>query len=296
MSYVASPATRSYASDKGVDLEALAAATGRETLAREDIDRHLAGGTPAVPSGADHSRYWAVDHSQYGPVTEEPLSRIARVASGNLAAANAMIPQVTHHDRADMRRIEAFRKGLKDEGQARGVKLTALAFQVKALARCLAEFPRFNASLDATGETLILKQFFHIGIAVDTPHGLMVPVLRDVDRKGLWPIAAEITDLATRAQDRKVKPDEMGGASMSISNLGGIGGTAFTPIVNPPELAILGLTRTETVPVWDGAAWQPVPMLPLDLSYDHRVINGADAARFLARYADLLADPRRLLI
>jgi pyruvate dehydrogenase E2 component (dihydrolipoamide acetyltransferase) len=218
------------------------------------------------------------------------------VASGNLAAANAMIPQVTHHDRADMRRIEAFRKGLKDEGQARGVKLTALAFQVKALARCLAEFPRFNASLDATGETLILKQFFHIGIAVDTPHGLMVPVLRDVDRKGLWPIAAEITDLATRAQDRKVKPDEMGGASMSISNLGGIGGTAFTPIVNPPELAILGLTRTETVPVWDGAAWQPVPMLPLDLSYDHRVINGADAARFLARYADLLADPRRLLI
>jgi pyruvate dehydrogenase E2 component (dihydrolipoamide acetyltransferase) len=296
MSYVASPATRSYASDKGVDLEALAAATGRETLAREDIDRHLAGGTPAVPSGADHSRYWAVDHSQYGPVTEEPLSRIARVASDNLAAANAMIPQVTHHDRADMRRIEAFRKGLKAEGQARGVKLTALAFQVKALARCLAEFPRFNASLDATGETLILKQFFHIGIAVDTPHGLMVPVLRDVDRKGLWAIAAEITDLATRAQARKVKSDEMGGASMTISNLGGIGGTAFTPIVNPPELAILGLTRTELVPVWDGAAWQPVPMLPLDLSYDHRVINGADAARFTARYADLLADPRRLLI
>ena len=296
MSYIASPATRSYASDKGVDLEALAAATGRETLAREDVDRHLAGGATAAPSGADHSRYWAVDHSQYGPVTEEPLTRMARVASDNLAAANAMIPQVTHHDRADMRRIEAFRKELKAEGQARGVKLTALAFQVKALARCLAEFPRFNASLDAKGETLILKQFFHIGIAVDTPHGLMVPVLRDVDRKGLWAIAAEITDLATRAQVRKIKPDEMGGASMSISNLGGIGGTAFTPIVNPPELAILGLTRTELVPVWDGQAWQPVPMLPLDLSYDHRVINGADAARFLARYADLLADPRRLLI
>ncbi len=296
MSYIASPATRSYASDKGVDLDALAAATGRETLAREDVDRHLAGGGAATPSGTDHSRYWAVDHSQYGPVTEEPLTRMARVASDNLAAANAMIPQVTHHDRADMRRIEAFRKELKAEGQARGVKLTALAFQVKALARCLAEFPRFNASLDATGENLILKQFFHIGIAVDTPHGLMVPVLRDVDHKGLWAIAAEITDLATRAQARKVKPDEMGGASMSISNLGGIGGTAFTPIVNPPELAILGLTRTELVPVWDGQAWQPVPMLPLDLSYDHRVINGADAARFLARYADLLADPRRLLI
>lgn len=296
MSYIASPATRSYASDKGVDLDALAAATGRETLAREDVDRHLAGGAAPAAAGTDHSRYWAVDHSQYGPVTEEPLSRIARVASDNLGAANAMIPQVTHHDRADMRRIEAFRKEMKEEAQARGLKLTALAFQVKALARCLAEFPRFNASLDAAGETLILKQFFHIGIAVDTPHGLMVPVLRDVDRKGLWAIAAEITDLATRAQARKIKPDEMGGASMSISNLGGIGGTAFTPIVNPPELAILGLTRIEIVPVWDGVNWQPVPMLPLDLSYDHRVINGADAARFLARYADLLADPRRLLI
>ena len=296
MSYIASPATRSYASDKGVDLDALAAATGRETLAREDVDRHLAGGGAATPSGTDHSRYWAVDHSQYGPVTEEPLTRMARVASDNLAAANAMIPQVTHHDRADMRRIESFRKELKAEGQARGVKLTALAFQVKALARCLAEFPRFNASLDAAGETLILKHYFHIGIAVDTPHGLMVPVLRDVDRKGLWAIAEEITDLATRAQARKVKPDEMGGASMSISNLGGIGGTAFTPIVNPPELAILGITRTEIAPVWNGEAFQPVPMAPLDLSYDHRVINGADAARFLARYAGLLADPRRLLI
>jgi pyruvate/2-oxoglutarate dehydrogenase complex dihydrolipoamide acyltransferase (E2) component len=296
MSYIASPATRSYAGEKGVDLAALAAATGRETLSREDVDRHLAGGASPAAAGTDHSRYWAVDHSQYGPVTEEPLTRIARVASDNLAAANVMIPQVTHHDRADMRRIEKFRKEMKEEARARGVKLTALAFQVKALARCLAEFPRFNASLDAAGETLILKQFFHVGIAVDTPHGLMVPVIRDVDRKGLWAIAAEITDLATRAQARKVKPNEMGGASMSISNLGGIGGTAFTPIVNPPELAILGLTRTELVPVWDGQTWQPVPMLPLDLSYDHRVINGADAARFLSRYAALLADPRRLLI
>ncbi len=296
MSYIASPSTRSYANDKGVDLQAVATATGRETLAREDIDRYLAGATAKAPTGVDHARYWAIDYSQYGPVTEEPLSRMARVASDNLGAANAMIPQVTHHDRADMRRIEAFRKELKEEGAARGIKVTALAFQIKALARCLAEFPRFNASLDASGETLILKQFFHIGIAVDTPHGLMVPVLRDVNRKGLWAIAAEVKDLATRAQNRKVKPDEMGGASMSISNLGGIGGTAFTPIVNPPELAILGLTRTEMVPIWDGSVWQPVPMLPLDLSYDHRVINGADAARFVARFAKLLTDPRRLLI
>jgi pyruvate dehydrogenase E2 component (dihydrolipoamide acetyltransferase) len=207
-----------------------------------------------------------------------------------------MIPQVTHHDRADMRGVEAFRKTLKDEGAARGVKITALAFHVMALARTLRAFPRFNASLTADGETLVLKGYVHIGIAVDTPHGLMVPVIRDADRKGLWQIAADIADLAGRAQARKLSGDEMGGASMSISNLGGIGGTAFTPIVNPPEVAILGLTRTETVPVWDGEAWQPVPMVPMDLSYDHRVINGADAARFLAHVARLLADPRRMVL
>jgi pyruvate/2-oxoglutarate dehydrogenase complex dihydrolipoamide acyltransferase (E2) component len=237
-----------------------------------------------------------VDHSHFGPVTEEPLSRFAQVAAGNLAAANAMIPQVTHHDRADVTAIEDLRKELKPEAQARGVKLTALAFQVKALARALREFPRFNASLTPEGKTLTLKDYVHIGIAVDTAHGLMVPVIRDADRKGLWQIAAEITNLASRAQARKVGPDEMGGASMSISNLGGIGGTAFTPIVNPPEVAILGLTRTEVTPVWDGNDFQPIPMLPLDLSYDHRVINGAEAARFVTYLADLLADPRRIMI
>ena len=188
------------------------------------------------------------------------------------------------------------RKDLKPEAQARNVKLTALAFQVKALARALREFPRFNSSLTPDGKTLILKDFVHIGIAVDTAHGLMVPVIRDADLKGLWQIGSEITDLATRAQARKVGPDEMGGASMSISNLGGIGGTAFSPIVNPPEVAILGLTRTEVTPVWDGEAFQPVPMVPLDLSYDHRVINGAEAARFVTYLAGLLGDPRRMMI
>ncbi|MGB8623345.1 MAG: 2-oxo acid dehydrogenase subunit E2, partial [Paracoccaceae bacterium] len=244
----------------------------------------------------DQSRYWDVDHAAFGPVTQEAMPRMARIAADNLSAASALIPQVTHHDRADMRAVEGLRKSLREEGAARGVKLTALAFHVKALARCLSDFPRFNASLTPDGETLVLKHYVHVGIAVDTPHGLMVPVIRDADGKGLWQVAAEITDLATRAQERKVRGEEMGGASMSISNLGGIGGTAFTPIVNPPEVAILGLTRTETVPVWDGEAWQPVPMVPLDLSYDHRVINGADAARFLSRYAALLADPRRMLV
>jgi pyruvate dehydrogenase E2 component (dihydrolipoamide acetyltransferase) len=294
MSVNASPSTRAYARQQGVDLDALGAATGRNTLAREDVDWHLNGET-ATPA-SDHSRYWDVDHAAYGAVSEEPLSRMAQVAARNLGAANAMIPQVTHHDRADMRALEAFRSGLKEEAQARGIRLTALAFHVKALAQCLREFPRFNASLSADGETLVSKHFVHVGIAVDTPHGLMVPVIRDADRKGLWRIAEEISDLAARAQARKIRSEEMGGASMSISNLGGIGGTAFTPIVNPPEVAILGLTRTETVPVWEDGNWTPVPLVPLDLSYDHRVLNGADAARFLTRYAALLRDPRRLVL
>jgi len=297
MDIQASPSTTNYAANKGVDLEALAKATGRTTLGKEDVDAHLSGGGGAPAKAAPNaSRYWDVDHSAYGPVTEEPLSRIAQIASANLSAANAMIPQVTHHDRADMRAVEAFRKTLRDEGAARGVKITTLAFHVMALARCLRAFPRFNASLRPGGETLVLKDYVHIGIAVDTPHGLMVPVIRDADGKGLWQIAGDIADLAGRAQARKLSGDEMGGASMSISNLGGIGGTAFTPIVNPPEVAILGLTRTETVPVRENGDWQPVPMVPLDLSYDHRVINGADAARFLTHYTRLLADPRRMVL
>ncbi|WP_294620266.1 2-oxo acid dehydrogenase subunit E2 [uncultured Roseovarius sp.] len=288
---IAPPSVRTRALEKGIDLEKLAKDLGRTSIALEDLE----GGKPAAGPAGDTS-YWEVDHSQYGPVTEEPMSRFAQVAAANLGAANALIPQVTHHDRADVTAIEALRKDLKPEAQARGVKLTALAFQAKALARALREFPRFNASLSADGKTLILKDYVHIGIAVDTAHGLMVPVLRDVDRKGLWQIAAEITDLATRAQSRKIALDEMGGASMSISNLGGIGGIGFTPIVNPPELAILGITRTETLTVWEGDTPRPVPMVPLDLSYDHRVINGADAARFVTYLAGLIADPRRIMV
>jgi pyruvate dehydrogenase E2 component (dihydrolipoamide acetyltransferase) len=296
MRFVASPTVRAYAAREGVDLDALAAATGRTTLTREDVDRRLSDGGRAVSGALDYSRYWDVDHGRFGPVTREPTPRIAQVAAANLSAANAVIPQVTNHDRADVRRIEAFRKSLAEEAAARGVKLTALAFHVKALARCLKEFPRFNASLTADGGTLVLKGYVHVGVAVDAPHGLIVPVIRDVDRKGLWRIAAEIADLAARAQSRKIRAEEIGGASMSISNLGGIGGLGFTPIVNPPEVAILGLSRTETVPVWENGAWAPVPMVPLDLSYDHRVVNGVDAARFLVRYAALLADPRRMAI
>jgi len=290
----ASPSTRKLAMNKGVDLEALAKKLGRTTIGPEDLDGGASAPAPAA-AVADTS-YWAVDHSQYGPVTEEPMSRFAQVAAKNLSAAQTMIPAVTHHDRADVSAIEGLRKAWRTEAGQRGVKLTALAFHVAALARTLRAFPKFNASLSPDGTILILKDFVHVGIAVDTPHGLMVPVIRDADRKGLWQIAAEITDLATRAQARKIGPDEMGGASMSISNLGGLGGTAFSPIVNPPEVAILGITRTETVTVWDGDTPRPVPMVPLDLSYDHRVINGADAARFLTHYAKLIGDPRHMLI
>jgi len=291
----AGPSTRKLALNKGVDIDALAKKLGRTTIGPEDLDGGGAS-APAAASPAGDSSYWEVDHSQYGPVTEEPMSRFAQVAAKNLAAAQTLIPAVTHHDRADVTAIEALRKAWRAEAGQRGVKLTALAFHVAALARTLRAFPKFNASLSADGTTLILKDFVHIGIAVDTPHGLMVPVIRDADRKGLWQIAAEITDLAGRAQARKIGPDEMGGASMSISNLGGLGGTAFSPIVNPPEVAILGITRTETITVWDGDTPRPVPMVPLDLSYDHRVINGADAARFLSHYAKLIGDPRHMLI
>ena len=299
----ASPTTRKRAMEKGVDIDALARSLGRTTIGPEDIDAAAggaapaAGGTaPAAQAAPGDTSYWDVDHSQYGPVTEEPLSRFAKVAARNLAAAQSLIPAVTHHDMADVTAIEELRAAWKDEARARGVRLTALAFHVAALARTLRAFPRFNASLSADGESLILKDYVHIGIAVDTPHGLMVPVIRNADQTGLWDIAAAIADLATRAQARKIGPDEMGGASMSISNLGGIGGTTFTPIVNPPELAILGLTKTQTITTWDNNTPKPKPQTPLNLSYDHRAINGADAAKFCACYKSLLEDPRKMLI
>lgn len=294
---IASPSTRRRALERGIDLEAQARRLGRTTLGPEDV---AASAAPAqgAPGPADTGTPdpWAVDHAHYGPVHEEETSRFARLAARNLSAAQARIPAVTHHDRADVSAIEALRRAWRDEAAARGVRLTALAFHVMALSRTLRRFPRFNASLSPDGTRLILKDYVHIGIAVDTPHGLMVPVIRDADARGLWDIAAEIGDLAARAQARKIAPDEMGGASMSITNLGGIGGIGFSPIVNPPEVAILGITRTETVTLWDGDAPRPVPMVPLDLSYDHRVINGADAARFLSHYAGLIADPRALLV
>ena len=287
MGAIASPSVRKLAAERGIDIDALALQLGRETIVREDV---LGPTGPAAPSGA--LRYWDVDHAEWGTVRIEPLNRMAVVAADNLTAAQGLIPAVTHHDSADMSRIEATRASLKAEGK----RLTALSFHVAALARCLREFPRFNASLSKDGKSLILKDYVHIGIAVDTPYGLAVPVVRDAENLSLSENGEAIRDLAGRAQTRKLRPHELGGASMTISNLGGIGGEAFTPIVNPPEVAILGITRTEVRPKWNGEDFLPVPMAPLSLSYDHRVINGADAARFMERLRALLADPDDLLV
>ena len=280
---IASPSVRRLAAERGVDLVELAARLGRTTLAREDVL-----GTAVAHTGPSP---WDVDHAAWGQVSTEPMSPLAQLAAANLAKAHATIPAVTHHDGADISRIEQLRASLRAEGR----RVTALAFHVAVLARCLSEFPRFNASLSADGKTLILKGYVHIGIAVDTDYGLVVPVIRHADRLRVSEIGAALTDLSARARARKIRPDEMGGASMSISNLGGLGGESFTPIINPPELAILGLTRNEIRPVWDGSAFQPTPIVPLDLTYDHRVINGADAARFLSRYRSLIANPDELL-
>lgn len=289
---VASPSVRAQARRLSIDLQVLADRLGRTQLTMDDLSSNQ---TMEQPVNG-YSSYWNVDHRQYGPVEEQKTSKIDRVASANLTAANAVIPQVTHHDEVNVSEIERIRSQYRSESAARGVKLTTLPFFVKALAVSLRKFPKFNSSLSSDGETLHMKDYVHVGIAVDTEHGLMVPVIRDADKKGLWQIAEEIVDLATRAKSRKLGPDEMGGASMTITNLGGIGGTGFSPIVNPPEVAILGITRMQQQPVWNGEAFVATPMVPLDLSYDHRVINGAVAARFLNDYARSLADPRLLLI
>lgn len=291
-SVVATPSVRAHARKMSIDLQALAERLGRTQLTMDDLYQD----PTAEKAVNNHDQYWDIDHRQYGPVEAQKTSKIERVAASNLMAANAMIPQVTHHDELDASQIERVRAQYQIEAKQKGIKLTSLPFFIKALATTLKQFPRFNASLSPNGETLYLKDYVHIGIAVDTEHGLMVPVIRDADTKGLWQLSEEIVDLATRAKARKLGPDEMGGASMTITNLGGIGGTSFSPIVNPPEVAILGITRMQQRPVWDGEAFVPKPMVPLDLSYDHRVINGAEAARFLSEYSRCLTDLRLLMV
>jgi len=269
-------------------LQTLAIRLDRQYLTESDI---AASHFPPTPA---HTRA-TPDRESLGAGEAVSLTRLEKTAAANLLDSHQQIPIVTHHDAVDVSAIEAFRNSLAAEAAERKTRLSALSLHVLALARAMAAFPRFNSALTDGGESLWLKRDIHIGIAVDTPHGLMVPVIQNADKIGLWQIAEAIADQTARARERKLAPSEMSGAGMSISSLGGIGGRAFTPMINPPEVAILGITRIRMEPVWDGEQFQPRPICPLDLSYDHRVINGAAAARFMGHYTELLETPRKLL-
>ena len=300
----ASPAVRLFARELGVDLGQVEGSARGGRITREDVQKFvksaLAGGAgkaaPGGGAGLDLLPWPKVDFSKFGEVEEKPLSRIQKISGANLARNWAMIPHVTQHDDADITGLEELRKQINREKEREGIKLTLLAFLMKASVAALQKFPQFNASLDASGETLVMKKYFHIGFAADTPNGLVVPVVRDCDRKGVIEIAQETAALAKKARDGKLGPADMSGGCFSISSLGGIGGTHFTPIVNAPEVAILGVSRSEMKPVWNGKKFKPRLMLPLSLSYDHRVIDGAAAARFTTYLAQLLADMRRVLL
>jgi pyruvate dehydrogenase E2 component (dihydrolipoamide acetyltransferase) len=305
----ASPAVRLFARELGVDLAHVKGSERKGRISKEDVQNFVkaalaGGGAPRVASGGGGALggglnllpWPQVDFAKFGEVETKPLSKIKKISGANLARNWAMIPHVTQHDDADVTELEALRVQLNKENEKAGIKLTMLAFLIKAVVAALKKYPDFNASLDASGENLVLKKYFHIGFAADTPNGLVVPVLKDADRKGVIEIAQETGELAKKARDGKLGPADMSGGCFSISSLGGIGGTAFTPIVNAPEVAILGVSKSSIKPHWDGNAFVPRLTLPLSLSYDHRVIDGASAARFTAYLGQVLADMRRVLL
>ena len=301
----ASPAVRLFARELGVDLGKVTGSERKGRITREDVQKFvkaaLAGvGAPRAAAGGGAGLNllpWPqIDFSKFGEVETKPLAKIKKISGANLARNWVMIPHVTQFDDADITDLEALRVSLNKENEKAGIKLTMLAFLIKAVVAALKKFPDFNASLDAGGDNLVLKKYFHIGFAADTPNGLVVPVLRDADRKGVIEIAQESGELAKKARDGKLGPAEMSGGCFSISSLGGIGGTAFTPIVNAPEVAILGVSKSSMKPVWNGEKFKPRLILPLSLSYDHRVIDGASAARFTAYLGQVLADMRRVLL
>jgi pyruvate dehydrogenase E2 component (dihydrolipoyllysine-residue acetyltransferase) len=298
----ASPSVRRLARELGVDLR-LVAGTGRKArIQKEDVQGYVKsmivkGTSAGVPiAGVAVAAPLKFDFSQFGPTEVEPLNRIRKLSAANLHRSWVSVPHVTQFDDADITELDAFRREMKAEAESRGIKLTFLPFVVKACAHLLKELPHFNASLDHLGENLILKRYVNVGVAVDTPNGLVVPVVRDADQKGLYEIAAELMDISSRARERKLRPGDLQGGSFSISSLGGIGGTFFTPIVNHPEVAILGVGRMDWRPVWKDGAFVARLLLPLSLSYDHRVIDGADGARFVTRLSQSLSDLRRLIL
>jgi pyruvate dehydrogenase E2 component (dihydrolipoamide acetyltransferase) len=300
----ASPSVRGYARELGVDLASVRPSGRNGRITREDVTAHVKaamlsgtvpGRTPAAAAGAtglDLLPWPKVDFAKFGPVETKPLSRIKKISGANLSRNAVVIPHVTNFDEADITDLEAFRVLLNKENEKSGRKLTMLAFLIKACVSALQKYPEFNASLD--GDSLVYKKYFHLAFAADTPNGLVVPVIRDADRKGVFDIAAEAGELAKKARDGKLAPADMSGGCFTVSSLGGIGGTGFTPIINAPEVAILGVTRSQMKPVWDGTQFVPRLIMPLCLSWDHRVIDGAMAARFLVHLASVLGDFRRV--
>ncbi len=295
----ASPAIRRFARELGADLAQIKGSGEKGRVTREDVQNYVKAALAqprgeAGGSGLQVLEMPVFDFAKYGAIETKPLSRIQKISGANLHRNWVTIPHVTQFDEADITEMEAFRKQLGDEYAKQNIRITPLAFMLKAVVAALQKFPTFNASLD--GDNLILKQYYHIGVAVDTADGLMVPVLRDVDKKGIVQLASELAEISAKAREKKITANDMQGGCFTISSLGGIGGTAFTPIINAPEVAILGVSRSAMKPVYKDGAFVPRLMLPLSVSYDHRVIDGAAAARFTAYLAQMLSDIRRLAL
>jgi pyruvate dehydrogenase E2 component (dihydrolipoamide acetyltransferase) len=296
----ATPSVRLFARELGVDLSKIQNGCGRKGRILQDdvknfVKQAMTSGV-ATTGGAGIPAIPAVDFSQFGEIEEKPLSKIKRLTGQNLTRVWLNLPLVTYHDEVAIDEMEEFRKSVNAGQGKEGVKLTGLVFIMKALVAAMQKYPAFNSSLSPEGDKLYFKKYFHIGIAVDTPNGLVVPVIRDVDKKGIFQLSVELGEMSELARLGKLKPADMQGGCMTISSLGGIGGTAFTPIVNAPEVAILGVTRSKFQPIWNGKEFEPKLMLPLDITYDHRVIDGAEGARFMEALKANLADIRRLLL
>lgn len=297
----AGPGVRRLAREFGVDLTTVSGTGPKQRIMKEDVQSYVKGQLAQVKSGGGNMPMAfppvpAVDFSKFGPVENLALSRIKKISGKNLQRNWMMIPHVTQFADADITTLEDFRQSQKAEMDKQKIKLTPLVFIMKAVVAALKTFPNFNASLDATGENLIMKKYFHVGVAVDTPDGLVVPVIRDVDKKGLMDLAKELAQVSEKARNKQLTPADMQGGCFSISSLGGIGGTAFTPIINFPEVAILGVSKSSYKPVYEDGAFVPRLMLPLSLSYDHRVIDGAEGARFIVYLSNMLSDIRNLLL
>jgi pyruvate dehydrogenase E2 component (dihydrolipoamide acetyltransferase) len=297
----ASPSVRRFARELGVDLARVKGSGPKDRVLKEDVQGYVKGEL-ARPRGADGGLALnlpplpQVDFAKFGPVTTQPLARIKKLSGAHLHRNWVTIPHITQHDEADITELEEFRKVQVEEAKRQGIRFTILCFLLKAVVVALKQHPEFNASLAADGESLVLKQYFHIGVAVDTPNGLVVPVVRDVDKKGLMELAKELGEVSARMRAGKIAPADLQGGCFSISSLGGLGGSHFTPIINAPEVAILGVGKSVTRPMWNGSAFVPRMMLPLSVSYDHRVIDGAQGARFIAFLSGVLSDIRRLVL